>query len=51
MLNVMLYILTVAGLDFICLIYYEVKIHYQYFVLLFVHDCSILFLDSLMLNY
>lgn len=50
-LNVMLYILNVAGLDFIWSNYYEVKIHYQCFVILFVHDCGILFLDILMLNY
>lgn len=47
----MLYILNVAGLDFISSICYEVKVYYQYFVLVFVHDCGISFLDILMLNY
>lgn len=50
-LNVVLYIVNVAGIGFICLNYYEVEIHFQYFVLLFVHNCGILFLDILMLNY
>lgn len=47
----MLYILNVADLDFICSNYYEAKIYYQYFVVLFFHDCGILFLDILTLNY
>lgn len=40
-----------TGLDFICWIYYGVNIHYQYFVLVFIHDTGIVLVDILMLNY
>lgn len=47
----MLYRLNTPGFDFIYEIYYGVKIHYQYFVLVFIHDRGTMLVDILVLNY